>query len=506
MGLALAAGCAGPRVNAWPLLYRETQLCDGEPVTRVELLHPLLGFERSAERSYHVVRPLYNHERDRREGSWRTQYLWPLGLNVARPNDRRMWRFFPLWMHSVTRRRATGEDVAQGMSLLFAHWGDIPERGPYFALFPLGGVTHNVLGDTFSFLAFPLYSYYRRGDFRRHNVLWPVLSWGSNEDGSHRLFRLWPLYVRDRRKDPDGRPFAHNFALWPFVRWGHQSWPDAEGGRHTRRYLGIFPIYANQTVRDEKGAVLARQRRILFFATTKDVREKHEDDGVSLLFGLILFRKTPQYDERRVFPFYWEHTRYLAGEKGSGAKWSRYRAPWPIVWADSNTMEPGRKVTNFSVQPIFWYYKKAEQDEGGQWQAERRTSLWPLVTWRTRPRGGWDVWLASHGWSDSSEGYKRNYRAFFDVFQHHAVPGSEKETRLLWRLYHHRRGPAGRYVSVPMVFSYDSIGDDGESGRKSWSGPLGLVKRSWSEDGATRWRVLYIPFGGSTAQQGGARP
>ena len=85
---AVAVGCAGARVNAWPLLFRETRLQDGEPVTTVEALYPLLAFERGAGRSYHALRPLYNYERLNADGSSRVQFLWPLGLVGSRANDR----------------------------------------------------------------------------------------------------------------------------------------------------------------------------------------------------------------------------------------------------------------------------------------------------------------------------------------------------------------------------------------------------------------------------------
>ncbi|MDP6438587.1 MAG: hypothetical protein QGH74_03035 [Candidatus Brocadiia bacterium] len=491
---AVAVGCAGARVNAWPLLFRETRLQDGEPVTTVEALYPLLAFERGAGRSYHALRPLYNYERLSADGSSRVQFLWPLGLVGSRANDRTLWRLWPLFQHITTTRRNTGEKTTHGMIIPLVFWGRTPEEGPYFALVPFGGVTHRLMGNTCAFVAFPLYNYYRLGEYKRHNVLWPLLSWGGTPDGKRRLLRLWPLYVRDRLENPDGRSYEHNYVLWFLLRWGQQAW-GPPGRQHERRYVSVFPFYADQAVRDSSGELLAHRRRYFLFDQSYDNREKKEGKGWSLLFGLIKFSRSEEADEYRILPFYWRHTRYPPGGRESGRKWTRSRIPWPIVWRDVDTVQPGRRVANLVVAPFYWHYTSTRQGDEGAVDKERKVTLWPLFTVQAQTDGEWDLWLLSHGWHDASEGFKRNYRAFFDLFQFHRRASGEKETRLLWRLYHHKRGPEGRYLSVPALVSYDSIGDDGADGQKSWSVLFGLLKRTWQEDGPRRWRLFYIPLG-----------
>jgi flagellar basal body rod protein FlgG len=100
--------------------------------------------------------------------------------------------------------------------------------------------------------------------------------------------------------------------------------------------------------------------------------------------------------------------------------------------------------------------------------------------------------MLSHGWNDTTQGYKRNYGAFFDVFQYHHT-AQEGELRLIDRLYHQRSTARGRYVSLAGIFTYDSTGEVvGEQGSYV-SFLFDLVKYSWSEKGS-RWRIFYIPL------------
>jgi len=179
----LTAGCAAERVNLRPLYTRRPAsvgAAGGEPThTEVNVLYPFFSLERSAERSYHAVRPLYNAESKPGEGYFRVQYLWPLGLQYTREGETWQHRFWPLFQHLSKWRSGTAEKVTSGLIFPFFWWGSRPPEGPYFAVFPLGGVMRGVLGDSFTFFAFPLASRYRKGSYTRHDVLWPFVSFGG---------------------------------------------------------------------------------------------------------------------------------------------------------------------------------------------------------------------------------------------------------------------------------------------------------------------------------------
>jgi hypothetical protein len=461
----------------------------------VEVPYPLLSLAFGPGYHYHVLRPLYNYERVDGEGS-RTQFIWPLGLYRRRADDRVLYRFLPIFQHSRTESLTSPGHVTHGMVFPVVFWGSVPQEGPYFAVFPLGGVTHRIWGDTFTFVAFPLWSRYRFRQYVRYDVLWPFFSWGGTPDGLRRTVRVWPFYVRHVLDDHGGRTFNHIYLLWPFVRWGSQGWNEGDK-RQARRYFSFWPFYMTQSTYEASGELLARQRRYFIFSTTYDRREQKSDSGWDLLFSLFTSRSSEQREDFKIFPFYWRTTYYRRSGRAEGRQWTRYRAPWPLVWVGK--LDPPRRVRNIVVVPFYWDFTQRWADELNVDHRKRSITLWPLMTVQHVDQDQNGFWMASHGWSDATEGYKRNYRAFFDLVQVQRMPGDVKETRLLWRLYHQRSTPAGHYISVPGVVSYDGIGDAGAGGARSWSCLLGLLKRSWTEDGRACWRVVYVPLGSTEA-------
>ena len=484
-------GCASPRVNLWPIYFQETRkssTAPDRPVTSIEILYPFIAIELDGNRHYHALRPLYNYESNEVERSHRLQYLWPLGLQAGKEGDRWIHRLWPLFQHSKIARRQSGEEVAHGFLFPLIFWGRRPPEGSYVALFPLGGVTHGLLGDTFSFVLFPVYSYYRYHEYVRHNILWPFFSTGGTPDGKRELLRLWPLYVHRRQTDT----YDHHYLLWPFLRWGSQQWRTRDD-QYVRRYFAFHPFYSIWTTRDSDGKAVAYQRHTLSFTRRVDTRERTKEKSWSLLWSLIRRGSSPQKHEFRIFPFYWQTAQYPRWARDSGQRRTRFRILWPFIWLDVNTMREDAKDTNFLVVPFYWHYTRHYTDGQYEGRTRRSVTLWPLMTLQKEPDRSSHFWIASHGWKDATGGYKRNYRPFFDFFQYHRHPEGEKEIRILWRLFHHKCGPSGTYASLPLLFTYDSIGDEGADGEKSCSFLFDLIKYCWSEKGR-RWRLLYIPL------------
>ena len=485
------AGCAGPRINFWPIYFCETREAPEAPYKRrtyVEILHPFFATENDDVRHYHVVRPLYNYESDKAEQSHRLQYLWPLGLQSGKKGEKSMHRLFPFFQHSTATKRATGDQVSRGLVFPIIYWGHHPVDGASFAVFPLGGVTHQLLGNTFSFVLFPLYSYYRQGDYKRHNFIWPFFSVARSSDGQRNLLRIWPFYVHNQHTGS----YDHHYLVWPFVRWGSQQWTQRRSD-YVRRYFAFHPLFASSVTRDGQGAPIAYQRQILFFTRLADTREREQRKGWSFLFSLIRSESSPTKYDFRIFPFYWHTIRHHRGLGDPELRRARYRVLWPLIWVDKNNQGVDEEDSNLLIVPFYWQYGRRYKRGEYAGKTKRSITLWPLVTRQREPDGSSHFWIASHGWKDASEGYKRNYRAFFDFFQYHLQADGEREVRILSRLYHHKFGPNGTYLSVPLLFDYDSIGDVGADGKKSWSCLLGLVKCYWSDKGR-RWRLFYMPF------------
>jgi len=481
------SGCAANRINLWPIYYQETMPAEtgGETVTLREVLWPFFSQQSGPKRSYHAVRPFYNYEALEKEGTLRIQYLWPLGLHFSRKGDMWQHRLLPLYNHSVHQRREAGGKAVRGMLFPLFWWGSKPETGSYFAFFPLGGVIRDLLGDRWSFALFPLFSAYRKGNYNRYDFLWPFFSVGGTPDGKRKKIRLWPLYVHDKS---EGR-YDQHYVLWPFLAWG----TECPGGIYTQRYFKVWPFYGRKEARDRQGKMVGYHTQVLFFSRRKDLRPGLQSSEWSFLWFAGSAKK-PEVVQTRIFPFYWSTTQYVNREKLPERKWTRRRILWPLVWIDHNMKNPEVEEKNLVVAPFYWDYARTYGKGEEEREKTRRITLWPLFTWQRDRDGAAHFWMLSHGWKDAPQGFKRNYRPFFELFQHHAGPGGEHETRLLWRLFHLKRTPSDSHINLLWLFEYDSSHDGEKVREKTVSALFGLVQYRVRE-GRKSWRLLYIPLG-----------
>ncbi len=479
-------------MNLWPVYFHEVRRVgtgqDAHVERTTEFLYPFFERHDDGEAAWHVVRPFYNAQTGPGD-RFQVQFLWPLGLYFRRADQETRFRLFPFWHYQKTWSDSAEAYSVHAHLLQVLRWGSTAEHGPYLALFPLGGVTHNVLGPTWSFVLFPLYSYFRQGDYVRHDVLWPILTYGRAAEGRVIKYRFWPLYVYQRRSRGEA-VYVRRDVLWPLIRWGRLD----NGGDYYHTVKVFVPFYASVRTYDREGALVASRFALLGMRRAWDSREEQESVGWAALWNIVSVIEEPLSDTFRIFPFYWRTVRYRTPQKDPERSWVRHRILWPIIWLDFDRLEAGVRKRGLIVAPFYWDHRERCLDEDGPPRSGRRITVWPLSTWEAEPDGAKHFWIASRGWRDPTRGYKRNYRAFLDFVQYHRAEDGTRETRLLSRLYHHRRGPDGRYLSLGPLFTYDSIGDVvGQEGRYV-SLLFGLLKFSWTDTGR-RYRVFYIPFG-----------
>jgi hypothetical protein len=447
-----------------------------------EVAWPFFAATDEPNKHVHAVRPLYNYESDAERGTKRLQYLWPLGLSFSREGDRRENRLWPLFSH-VRYERPGQPDTTQGFFLFLVHWGYKPPGGSYFGIFPLGGLFRGVIGDEFTFVIFPLFSKYRRGQYVRYDALWPFFSWGRSPANVRKTTRTWPFWGRYTKQGQ----YDRSFALWPLLRWGRENMT----GRYPQSYFQFWPFYASKVAKDEEGKEVAYHKWYFLFSHRRDTRERHMQHGWAFMW-VLKFLHAPSRDIWRVAPFYWRTVYYLDREKHPERNWTRHRILWPIIWYDDIDTRKGVHRRNFVVAPFYWDY--ATRHKHGQERASRSITLWPLVTWERDLDGSTHLWILSHGWEDPPQGYKRNYRPFFDWFQRHRGPDKGGETRLLWRLYHHRYGERGRHLTLGPFFTYDSRRKNGRPSSRNIQLFGGLIQVHTGEKD-TGLRLFYIPIG-----------
>jgi hypothetical protein len=122
-----------------------------------------------------------------------------------------------------------GEDMDWSLFPLFFGGSDTVE-GSYFAIFPLGGRLKGLFAqDQIDFYLFPLYWHSQSderhsGDSVKHSLhlVWPFYNqvWGGDWSG----WRVWPFYGRYWSHTIDGKlRYDRTFVLWPFyIRQSNQ--------------------------------------------------------------------------------------------------------------------------------------------------------------------------------------------------------------------------------------------------------------------------------------------
>jgi len=497
--LCFTSGCAAGRLNLWPIYFDETRMAptpDGPRMVRTtEVLYPIFGCEAKDSGSWHAVRPLYNYDYNATRGENRVQYLWPLGLYFTHGDYEWHLRLFPLFAHIRVWQPSVQAYSSQGHLLELIRWGNHAQLGPYFAIFPLGGVTHEVIGDTWSFIVFPLYSHYRQANYVRDDYLWPIVSYGRTSGDypgapqvTRKLVRVWPFYTYERNESPLQTVERYN-VLWPLVRWGKRD----RGGKYCFTWLGVTPFYSAVEMRDKSdNKVVNARRSVLGVSFGKVGTGEQALGGWSGLWSLFKGSESDAVDELRFMPFYWERDFYTDKKKEPERRWVRRWMPWPIVHTDADHTDPDHYKGGLVVAPLYWQYTDTYYEKGQPPRTGRSITLFPLWTWKRDPDGAHHFWIVSHGWEDTTQGYKRNYGALFDVFQYHGT-AQETEIRLVNRLYHQRATARGKYVSLACVFTYDSTGEVVGQEGSYVSFLFDLVKCSWSEKGS-RWRIFYIPL------------
>ncbi|MHC4480056.1 MAG: hypothetical protein ACYS1C_03685, partial [Planctomycetota bacterium] len=363
MLLSALAGCAAGRVNLWPIYFRETRLVKGadgpREVTTTEFLYPLFTWESTSETSWHAVRPLYNYEHSKSEGTHRVQYLWPLGLHFKDGTDLTHHRLFPLFEHIKSYSPLTKEHAVHAHLLQLLRWGRDDRWGPYVALFPLAGVTHGVISDTWSFVAFPLYSHYRHGDYVRDDFPWPFIGYGRTPDGGKKTYRLWPFFVSQVKKLSRESRSRYDL-LWPLIRWGRLD----RGGKYYHTVVAVLPFYSAVSTYDRDGRLVSCLRSVLgvFFCTGTPPGGVRA--GWSALWSLARSVRTAKQDEFRILPFYSRTTRYADSEKDPERSWVRRRILWPLIWLDSDRRDPEHGKGGVVVA-LYWHYTDTYPQENG---------------------------------------------------------------------------------------------------------------------------------------------
>jgi len=410
-------------------------------------IRPLYAVVREPARDLRILHVLYPFSFFRTEGDASLRYAFPFHVGYSRPH-------------------ANKEPVG-GSSILGLIWyGTHPSGGPWFFIFPLGGVGRGLLGFDECLFALNLYIRFRIGDYTMHHCLWPFF--GFSKGPNRRALRLWPLYGR---AEHEGK-WVNGYWLWPFYTWGRRE-GNANKPAGSQWYL--FPLFGRSRSRD--GASGSRQVLWPFFFYGWNTETGYREWDMPWPF--ITGRHTKDLKTTNFWPFY--------GQRVYGAGADRF-----YLWPFFHTSRVRARTTQRDTVGIFPFFKYSARVNESMQQNRRYWMLWPL--WRSRSRTTEkgpvaDANSLQLAWFRFSEGFDRTFNALFGLYRHNLRADGRKTTAWLWEMFRYDRGPGGSFLRLWPLGSW--VRSPGLT-RSSYL--LGLVQTGRRE-GRRGWRILFIPFG-----------
>lgn len=398
--VAGAAGFSLPTLRLAPIYEAKDSAPSSDVPVHARALGPLFSLNEPLWPAEQLVsawpRPLFVRFRDQGSETTGIDSFWPLAVHRRHP-VRRVTR---LVLAYASHEEGWGDDSDERRrwGLIPLLWGGhVPDKGSYFALFPAGGVLHDMLGyDHIRFALFPLYLNTVRTGSHQHSVLWPVFS-ATRKDGRLEKWRVFPLVGGTRSANK-----RQHFAFWPLM---HTMRENTEDGR-TRSAFAFLPFYGQLTETDDSTGEQTFWARTVAWPLFSGATG-HGMTRLHLLYPFYQSKTLREnqktvYRKRFFWPFYGtrerpdEHYRFIA---------------WPFHhrWIQ----QPNEHTTRKQQYYLPFYWSSVLREDGRITRSHHH--IWPLV--RSERRGQHSRTSALALWPQrNAASIQRSYAAFWTLY------------------------------------------------------------------------------------------
>lgn len=405
---------------------------EGRSALQVLALYPLYRHESCEPMSRTLLLPLYYNNRDTTED----------GIHWHN------WALFPLYFG-----------------------GHSDDRGPYHAVFPIGGVLKNVFGrDKIRFVLFPLYAHATTGERESYNFLWPFFNYTSG--GGRDRWYAWPLIGKMKRQDNPPRWFF----LWPFFWYTEKP---EEGERDTKG-SALFPFWGWE----KKGAVTTHN--VIWPLFSHAHNEKTGRSDYVTPWPILRIGDGKDYYRRQVWPLFG----YL-----DDAHVHRHYVLWPLYRREIRETDKSF-MSGWSFVVIYRSIYNEWENAAGEERTDYENIFWPL--WYYKRDGLGNTYfgtLAFRGIPDP-QGWDRFYSFIWRVFEHEsrAIPPDSPEdpwrsTRALWGAFRYDRDDDSSALRIFPLFSSKRAGGE-FTAFHTLMGMFGFADKP----GKRTYKVLFIPW------------
>lgn len=450
----------GKIITLWPIVdYRDSPR---EGFSNLSVLGPLFKLQRRGDDLDLAVRPFFYDSSNRRSGTEKSDYLYPLAASSRSPDATNI-QVLELYQKNIYRKDQ--EENAEKGTMLFPFYikGRSEKYGPYLSIFPFyGDIYERFWRDEYHFVMFPLYGKTVKGGKTTRNYLYPFLSFSSGENESG--FQLWPIYGESRKEGG----YSKRFVLWPFFL-------KESSGLDTENPVGRFyllPFYA--AIDSPKST--ARYYMWPFFG------HKSDSDG-----------------NQEEIDYFWPFWRTIRGEKRTLDSYLPFysldvrketRKRW-IMWPLFKHEEMNSEIFHRERDRILYFLYSDDRQSWPKAEGEKvRTALWPFFVYNRNTRG-----IKSLGIPAPIEpildrdGIERNWAPLWRIYQQKWNDRGDSAVSFLWNLYWHERRDADLAFELFPLIAYRS---------EKQLTDIRIVKGLLSfrnEGGSKALSLFWLPFG-----------
>ncbi len=429
------------RSNSWP--FYDDEYITHENLSSRKTLSPLAEHQHFSDGSESfTLRPFYRYTYDPLQkevehlafypfGRYRKQYHSGSSQDVRKEL---LW-LLPFFYYSYFSPLPGEEEYDYFVAFPLIAGGNSYQEGAHFSLFPLAGNVKGLLGqDEISYLLAPLYLELKRGQNTTWYFPFPFLKYGSGPDYS--AFAIWPLYGTSSRQ----HKWKRKSVLWPMISWGTNNLDQA----HPQHYWTFLPfigrVWSDQT---ENISLLWP-----FFNYIE--AESTNTTIIDAPWPFFRWAEGDRYSEFRLWPFF-SQTR-IDDDRS-------YEVLWPFIWYFDDD-ESHFNEKRFWILPFFTSrYREYKADFDQENLSEVDVQGWPLFRYQRATDQRWSFTLPAL-FPHFDQHFDKLYGELFDLLRIEGGP-DEFSFELLWGLlnYYDQTWQSGWAFHPFVRYQYDKYVD-----------------------------------------------